>query len=171
MIPEGFIVPARGFLLIWADGQPEQNSPGRDLHVNFRLDRAGEEIGLFTPNGRQVDAVVFGAQSRDVSQGRYPDGAPEPFVFMSNPTPGSSNAPAGSGQIQILGTSLSSDGSLLLTWNSEEGRTYQVQYKDDLNEAAWKNAGSVIATGTLSTSSQELIPGVALRFYRVVQLE
>jgi hypothetical protein len=60
------------------------------LHVDFQLSRTGEAIGLFTPDGRQVDAVTFGAQQSDVSQGRFPDGGAQ-INFMTTPTPGASN--------------------------------------------------------------------------------
>lgn len=90
-IPAGFTLPANGFLLVWADGEPNQNSPTRtDLHVNFRLSADGEAIGLFAPDGTLVDSVTFGKQSADVSMGRFPDGSNEISVF-TNATPGKAN--------------------------------------------------------------------------------
>jgi hypothetical protein len=35
VIPSGYSVPARGFALVWADGETGQNAPGANLHVNF----------------------------------------------------------------------------------------------------------------------------------------
>lgn len=85
-----YVVPPGGFLLVWADNEPNQNSPDRpDLHVNFALNRAGEAIGLFTPDGTLVDAVTFGPQQTDVSQGRFPDGGAQ-LHFMP-PTPRAPN--------------------------------------------------------------------------------
>jgi hypothetical protein len=84
-------VPAGGFLLVWADGD------GAGLHTNFSLRAGGEEIGLFTSAGVEVDSVVYGAQTTDASLGRFPDGfgAFVPFgaaAAAPNPiTPGSSN--------------------------------------------------------------------------------
>ncbi|MBX3746494.1 MAG: lamin tail domain-containing protein [Verrucomicrobiae bacterium] len=100
-IPNGTVIPPGGFLLVWADGQPEQTVPGQ-LHVNFSLAADGEAIGLFAPDGSPVDAVTFGPQSPNVSQGRFPDGAPPPFVFMDFPTPGGLNAFATANQPPIL---------------------------------------------------------------------
>jgi hypothetical protein len=90
-IPLGYFVPARGHLLVWADGEPGQNSPARpDLHADFSLSKSGEEIGLFTPDGLQVDAVVFALQTTDISQGRFPDGTAN-VLLMTNRTPRAAN--------------------------------------------------------------------------------
>jgi spore coat protein CotH len=81
------------FALIWADGDTLQGP----WHANFRLDADGEEIGLFDriENGNVlIDSIVFGAQTADVSQGRYPDGA-ESWEPMPLPTPGSANISGG----------------------------------------------------------------------------
>jgi hypothetical protein len=77
--------------MVWADSETGQNSPFRpDLHVNFSLARSGEAIGLFTPDGIQIDAVTFGAQITDVSRGRFPD-ASSSIYFLTNYTPGAAN--------------------------------------------------------------------------------
>lgn len=86
-IPPGTVIPPGGFLLVWADEETAQNTPGGDLHVNFRLARDGEQLGLFDPNGLLVDGLTFGPQTDDVSLGRYPDGAEPPFYEMTVPTP------------------------------------------------------------------------------------
>jgi hypothetical protein len=75
-IPDGTTIPAHGFLLVWADEDTGQNSPGTALHVNFKLSQSGESIGLFAPNGALMDWVTFGAQSTDISEGRGANGAP-----------------------------------------------------------------------------------------------
>ncbi len=91
LVPAGYGIPPRGFLLVWADNEPSQNSPARpDLHVNFKLSRTGDAIGLFAPDGSIVDLVGFGPQTADVSQGRFPDGAAE-IVTLSRATPGAAN--------------------------------------------------------------------------------
>ena len=90
-IPLGTTISAGGYLLVWADGTPSQNSPSRaDIHANFSLSKGGEAIGLFAPDATVIDAVTFGPQTTDVSQGRFPDGNSSIF-FMTNPTPRSAN--------------------------------------------------------------------------------
>jgi hypothetical protein len=83
-----YIIPPNGYLLVWADDEEEtQNSTETAaLHVNFKLEKSGETIGLFGADGAVVDYVTFAAQTNDVSQGRYPDGAGAVF-FMTTPTP------------------------------------------------------------------------------------
>ncbi|MBI3868012.1 MAG: lamin tail domain-containing protein [Verrucomicrobia bacterium] len=98
VIPAGYVIPAGGYLLVWADKDTGQNATNvPDLHVNFNLSKAGEFIGLYAPNGTNIDSVVFGAQTNDVSQGRWPDGNAAPFFAMTNPTPRAANILALSG--------------------------------------------------------------------------
>jgi len=68
-------IPPGGYLLVWADNEPGQNAPEEDLHVNFQLARAGEQIGLYAADGTLIDLVSFSTQLDDVSEGRYPDGS------------------------------------------------------------------------------------------------
>jgi hypothetical protein len=90
-IPVGYTIPPHGFLLVWADGTPSANTnTSPDLHVNFKLDKAGEAIGLFAPDGTAIDAITFGPQSTDVSEGRYPDGTAF-HTFMTTATPRTNN--------------------------------------------------------------------------------
>jgi hypothetical protein len=89
-IPDGTLIPAGGFVLIWADDD-EDDGP---LHANFKLGKDGEEIGLFDRDSAAnalVDSLVFDAQQTDVSTGRLPDGG-ETWTTFSSPTPGESNA-------------------------------------------------------------------------------
>lgn len=91
LIPAGYAVPANGYLLVWADKEPNQNSPSSpDLHINFHLGKTGDFIGLYAPNGTNVDSVTFGPQYSDISQGRWPDGD-SAIYFMTNPTPRAAN--------------------------------------------------------------------------------
>jgi hypothetical protein len=97
-IPNGVIIPAKGFLLVWADNAPERNSLSlpTELHVNFALARGGESICLFAPDGTIIDSVTFGPQQADVSEGRYPDGG-STIRPLTAATPGTTNAPPVSG--------------------------------------------------------------------------
>ncbi|MHC4499262.1 MAG: FN3 associated domain-containing protein, partial [Planctomycetota bacterium] len=61
------------------------------LHVEFKLDGGGEEIGLFDTDGNTlVDSIVFDDQVADVSYGRSPD-ASDTWRFMGFPTPEAQN--------------------------------------------------------------------------------
>jgi hypothetical protein len=73
------IIPPLGYLLVWADNETGQNLasgvPRPDMHVNFALSQAGEALGLFAADGTQIDAITFGSQTNNISEGRFPDGA------------------------------------------------------------------------------------------------
>src|SRR5207245_1372795 len=47
--------------------------------------------GLFAADGSQVDAITFGPQTSDVSEGRCPDGT-DNIVSMPSPTPRAPNS-------------------------------------------------------------------------------
>ena len=90
-IPSGYSIAPHGYLLVWADSESAQNAVANgDLHVNFKLSKSGEAIGLFTPDGIQIDAVTFSGQTSDVSMGRFPDGNAS-IQFLTNFTPRAAN--------------------------------------------------------------------------------
>ena len=70
-----------------------QNSAARpDLHVNFKLARSGDAIGLYAPDGfTLIDSVTFSNQFSNISEGRFTDGAATRYM-MAIPTPGGPNA-------------------------------------------------------------------------------
>lgn len=76
-------------LLIWASGKGRPG-PG-ELHANFAISASGDEsLVLSRPDGSVSDRVSPGVIPRDLSIGRYPDGAPNLGYFLS-PTPGTAN--------------------------------------------------------------------------------
>jgi hypothetical protein len=80
-------IPAGGYLLIWADNDTADGG----LHANFKLDAAGEQIGLIDIDGTTlIDSVTFGEQTGDISYGRYPDGS-DYWQAFGVPSPGEQN--------------------------------------------------------------------------------
>lgn len=87
-VPQKTTIPPGGFLLLWADGEPEEGP----LHLGFKLSASGESIILTDPDGEsRIDELDFDEQTRNVSFGRKPDGG-KVWEFFSEPTPGSSNS-------------------------------------------------------------------------------
>ncbi len=71
ILADGTILPAGGFLLLWADA----NTQGGPYHLSFALAQDGEEIGLYTPDGVAINKLVYEAQVTDWSAARVYDGA------------------------------------------------------------------------------------------------
>ena len=116
VIPAGRSVPAHGFLLVWADKLSESNRTGGDLHVDFKLAKEGQAIGLFAPSGAMVDGLTYDVQTNDVSVGRYPDGAELPLLTLNKPTPGATNYLAGGNRPPVfapLATQTGAEGTQL----------------------------------------------------------
>jgi hypothetical protein len=94
LIPTGYVLPPRGFLLVWADERPNLNTnTDPALHVSFRLSENGDQIGLFAGDGTAIDTVDFLAepQFNNLSHGRIPD-ATGPAYYLGLPTPLALNA-------------------------------------------------------------------------------
>ena len=85
------VVPAGGYLLIWCDGTSTDPITNPDtLHANFKLGAGGERVGLYLNEFTVIDSVTFGAQTADISYGRYPDGT-DSWITFTLPTPGETN--------------------------------------------------------------------------------
>ncbi|MEZ4525588.1 MAG: carbohydrate-binding domain-containing protein [Desulfobacterales bacterium] len=92
--PDGTTIAAGNYLIIWADEDEDQGG----LHANFKLGASGESIVLVASDQTTViDTITFGAQTTDVSTGRYPNGTGD-FVQMP-PTPAAANSMVGSGDV------------------------------------------------------------------------
>ena len=266
-IPAGYVIPPHGFLLVWADNRPNLNTnTDPALHVSFRLEQNGEQIGLFASDGAQIDAVDFLAepQFNNFSQGRFPDGlatkyflaTPTPlapnstwanrypvlalipdaslvtgetlaftasatdpdlppqtftfsldagaptnatinptsgaFAWMPSPaqTPGTnlitvrvtdSGIPAlGAARtfkaVVVAGFRISSivhqpNGDIVLSIGATVGKTYRVEYKNDLNAADWTRLGSDQVANVTPLVIIDNLGGSPQRFYRVTQLD
>ncbi|HRH70056.1 MAG TPA: CotH kinase family protein [Flavobacteriales bacterium] len=86
--PEQTKIPPHGFLLVWADGTPEQGP----LHADLRLSAGGEILSVHQRDGAgytEREHLDFGPQVEDISYGRYPDGST--VLEVMHPTPGATN--------------------------------------------------------------------------------
>jgi len=170
IVPSGFTVPAGGFLIVWADEEQSQASLTGELHVNFRLGASGETIILRAPDGTLLDSVQFGAQASNVSEGRYPDGAAGPHVTLTAPTPAAPNVYVVTTSDIVIQSVAHTPTGLMLSWSAQAGVTYQVQYKDSLDDPNWTDlpGGSVQATGDTATFTDTTALAQPRRFYQVI---
>ena len=86
-VPAATLAPG-AFLVIWASGLDQVTPDG--WHTSFRLNRGGEYVGLFAPDGQLVDEVTFWEQEADVSLGRLGT-LSDQWVSFPFPTPGAAN--------------------------------------------------------------------------------
>jgi len=93
-ITDGLSIPARGFVVFYADKDPEQGP----FHTNFKLNFSGELVALTGAQGTvQIDIVRWGRAGDPVgnlltnqSYGRHPDGTGE-WQYLFCTTPGEEN--------------------------------------------------------------------------------
>lgn len=86
-IPYGTKIAAKGYLLIWLDGDIADSG----LHASFRLDAAGDRLLLYDVDGATLlDYVHFGKQRSNISYGRSITEV-DVWRFMMMPTPGALN--------------------------------------------------------------------------------
>ena len=160
-VPGGTIVPAESFLFVWADNDTADNGPGEDLHVNFALSRNGDTIGLYTPAGELVDAVVFGPQANDQSHGSWPDGSPHIYP-MSPQTPGDSNA--------VLFVYLGEvPGGFTLDVTAVSGTVYRIDVVDDMTSTNWVTLDVVTADSSVLSFDDTNAFSNPIRFYRLTE--
>lgn len=169
-IPENTLLGPRAFLLVWADGQTDQNglSPTGDLHAPFQLDASGEEIGLFAPDGTPQSHVRFGPQFENLSQGCYPDGDSSRVVFMTTLTPGAANSLAE--PLRLIGLAVSST-EVTVTWSTVPGRTYRLESCLRLESRDWSPVGPDLTADGLSLEASEPVGPAPQRFYRVARVD
>ena len=145
-IPANTSIPAGGWLLVWADGEPLQNGvTPNQLHTNFRLSGGGEQLALYTPDGTLVNLVTFGAQTVNQSQGRYPDSASG--IVYPVPTPGKRNALSP----DIIAIVDAGPGVSGATYTTEPTHVYQLESTTDL--LSWTNWGAPVTANATNTSA------------------
>jgi hypothetical protein len=86
--PDSTTIPPNGHLVLLADKHPFKGV----LHLNFKLDRDGDQIGLSQLIERDeilLDSTNFSIQKENITFGRFPDGSSNWNALY--PTPNSSN--------------------------------------------------------------------------------
>jgi hypothetical protein len=170
-IPTNTVISPRGFLLVWADNNTNQNrvagGTNVDLHAAFNLSNGGEALGLFAPDGATpISTVTFGPQAQNISQGRFPDGQTNGVHSMPYWTPRAPNLLASG---PVLTEPSLNGGLLTLRWSALPGRAYRVEYRDSLGTAGWMPLGGDVVAADATAAVADIVPTApAQRFYRVV---
>ncbi len=171
-IPPDTRIGPRGFLLVWADNTGAGLDPNGDLHAGFALNKGGDALGLYGPDGTPQHSVIFGPQLRNVSEGLFPDGATNAVCAMSQRTPGAPNQPCPGAAPQLTGIQVGSDGTVTLAVSVIPGRVYRLEYTGALTSGQWLPLGEDwIAQSPVLTVSDVPLPHLPCRFYRVVLLQ
>lgn len=113
--PQGTILPAGSYLIVWADEDDDQAG----LHADFKLSKSGESVILSDPDGIVIDQVDFGAQQDDMGYARVPNGTGD-FVIQA-PTFGVSNDQA------TAVTELAASGPVLLIYPNPAGEQVVIE--------------------------------------------
>ncbi len=168
-IPSPTLIAPRGFLLVWADSETNQNALDTygNLHAGFSLRREGEAIGLFNASGAEQHSVTFGLQTLNVSQGWFPDGTTN-LHAMTNWTPRLPNTLDARLEISSI---TAQGGSVTLVWRAISGRTYRLQYKDQLDAPQWIVTGTPVPASGITATTTDTPPPGSTRFYRIVEAE
>jgi hypothetical protein len=165
-IPPLTFIAGRGRGVFIADGNPQQGPQ----HLTFRLSSDMGVITFNAPDRTPLDAVVYGPQRTDVSQGRSPDGSAEVMAFPI-PTPGGGNPGVGTGECTVSTVTL----PLLpmdATWRYQQdanldGAGWHLPSFDD---SAWPSGPALLAveTSTLPSPGKQtdLVLGRTTYYFR-----
>lgn len=74
------------YMIFFADNDPDKGI----RHLDFKLSRSGEQLGLFGPIGEELEGISFDKQYRNASSSRYPNATGTWTCIPS--TPGAENS-------------------------------------------------------------------------------
>lgn len=94
--PEGAIVPAHGYYVVFCSGKDRNADPTAVPHTDFRISAEHDTIVLSDSRGRLVDRVIIDNIPEDCSYARGDDGS---FTVHQMATPGLANNQAGAHQM------------------------------------------------------------------------
>jgi hypothetical protein len=162
--PLATVVPAHGYLLIWADSDTQDAG----LHANFKLASAGEEIGLFEADGSTLmDSIAFDEQHADISYGRFPDGSDD-MRYMVQSSPGQPNVGHYEGLVADVRFSRTSDFfvspfELTLYCDTDQAIIYYTLDGSDPFSSARGRITGRRYTGPITISSTAIVRAVGFR--------
>ena len=138
--PLSFIA-AKGYAEFIADSDPEQGAN----HLSFKLSPDVGLLLLSSPDLELIDAVNYGAQRTDVSEGRSPNGA-DTFTTFAQPTPGGGNPGTALGECSLATTTVNLL-SLDSTWKYNQTANLDGTgwHLPDYDDSAWPSGPALLA--------------------------
>ncbi|MEK6650375.1 MAG: CotH kinase family protein, partial [Bacteroidota bacterium] len=164
-------IPAKGFLILWADGQTGQGP----RHVNIKLDKTGEQIGLAqaAESGfHYLDSLTFAIQETNRSFGRTGDGSTTWASFISA-TPGTSNGPASGAEDELIPMTTGLEQNYPNPFNGETVIRYQVAGNGEKESGnGYRASGSMAVSEATNTQYQVTnTRHISLRIYDLLGRE
>ena len=114
---------------------------GQDYPTYWLNNGSGWEL-LYDPSG----PISFGATF---------EGMPVPYVV---------------GAVPVFQAATLTNGTVSLTWSTDAGGIYQLQYNSDSSSTNWSNLGSAVTAAGTALSATDSVTNGPRRFYRVVLL-
>jgi hypothetical protein len=106
----------------------------------------------------------FGTLARDGTGDFDGDGATDLFEFLTGTDP---TDPASVFRAEIISVATSGQSSVI-TWPLASGKSYRVQFKNDLNDANWQDLnGNITLVGNQGYAT-DLAPATGQKFYRII---
>ena len=75
----------------------------------------------------------------------------------------------GVAELRLTQITMSSSGVVTLNWSSQDGKTYRLESKDDLNQTTWNTQGDFNATNSTASAAIN-VSGTPQRYYRIQQV-
>jgi hypothetical protein len=113
---------------------------------------------LMDSNGKPVKVTLDGSPVTLRYSGSTVPGQPElntGFFMLAATTP------------DVILTATRSGGNIVISFPTQNGHSYQVEYKNNLSDPGWTPLGSAIAGNGSVQSASDSIGGRSARFYRI----
>jgi hypothetical protein len=91
------------------------------------------------------------------------DGQPDSYELMFGTNPNSASS-------KFAATSYNSSGTHGISFPSVSGRSYRVEYKNEITDSTWQTLQTITATSSATSVTDPTVPSPVRRFYRVQAL-
>ena len=169
LFPSTASVPPRGFLLVWADGEPFETTTAA-LHCGFRLSSSDGVVALSRAQraGRAVvDYLEYHGLTQNQSWGSVVDGAWADRQRLTSPSPGAPNSDS-QPTAPILTVPRREGAQLRFSCTTTIGARYQLQVTSDLTSGSWQGVTDFVGDGTEKSLAEPISGSEPRRFYRVL---